>query len=106
MHAPVIIDRCCVHVHSELKQTVGGRDEEASLDSDDLISETGSDHVTMVGGAPPDQEDDDIIPHRTESPSREEEVGDEVELVSTASNPLEDSEFFERCQVRWRNDVM
>ena len=51
-----------MHNYSELKQTVGVRDEEANSDSDDLISEMGSDHVTMVGGAPPDKEDDDIIP--------------------------------------------
>ena len=59
----------------------------------DIISETGSDHVTMVGGT--QENDDDVIPNRTESP-----LGDrDLELISNASNPLEGSEFFDRCKV-------
>lgn len=58
-------------------------------DRDDSVSETGSDHMITRGGL------QDDVP-RAESPIH----GDhEYEISSTTSNPLEDSEYFDRCKV-------
>lgn len=78
-------------VCSELKQSAGGQGSEKDMmnDRDDSVSETGSDHMIMTGG------DEDDIP-RPESPLHSDH---EYEIGSSASNPLEDSEYFDRCKV-------
>ena len=58
-------------------------------DHDDSVSETGSDHMIMTGGGEGD------VP-RAESPLHSDH---EYEIGSSASNPLEDSEYFDRCKV-------
>ena len=79
---------------SELKQSAdghGGEEKDMMNDRDNSVSESGSDHMIVKGGA----QDDDVTAG-AESPSHSD---NEYEISSTVSNPLEDSEYFDRCKV-------
>lgn len=69
---------------SELRPGISGRgsEEDERSEHEDDISVTGSDHMTMDV----ERSEDDVIA-----------VDSEIE--SSVSNPLEDSEYFSRCQV-------